>query len=58
MFERKMDHDQNWSKIGVREDVDLYIQNYRVNIDCTKIFIYVKSPLPNEYIGGCAELLT
>ena len=35
---------QKWPKIGAQNNVDLSNQNYKVNMNFTKIFIYVKSP--------------
>ena len=36
---------QKWFKIAAQKNVDLSNQNYKVNMDFTKIFIYMRSPL-------------
>ena len=36
---------KKWFKIAAQKNVDLSNQNYKVNMDFTKIFIYMRSPL-------------
>ena len=36
--------------MAAQKNVDLSNLNYKVNMDFTKIFIYVKSPLPLTYV--------